>query len=708
MVDGSYGMTNQTRGLFRVSSTFMTDVLALDPNSVHYVEQIAPNPDAPYGYDKFWDLTSAQESMGCPPAPTIEVEKIKNGTEVSGPVDDVYTASYTFNVTNTGDASSSYTLFDKVYFGNGIAVQGAEWTGPHSGSANGPGPFTLTPVTTQQPHVPIDGNATHTYTMNVKFTVTDPDLVGYNPETCVENTTLFNRAIVKDGASGSGYMDGDCLPPPEVAEPTFKILKRPAADQDPRMPGEQKTVFVGPNGETDSYYEIVITNNSASAATPAEPIVDRIYPPSGWSVTGVAYFLNGGANVLPGTTQFSIAPSQIGEIPAGGSKTIPVTVSWSLTGEAMAALASNPQDFVCESDMPTTTDNPKGLFNGVTMLGEDDPVGTENNQACVTPEVVPTWVEKNPRPGDPQEVGPDGSTLLEYTVTVHNDSAREAFTPPVRDIIRLPADVSASGPAEITVSHDAGVEVRGPVSSWNQASISAGANLGLADGVFLPAGATATFTIRIPVVVDVATADWDRLGTCTADANGVYTGGVPNEVYMAGDTTDGDDYACIPLVEPRKPSLTVNKVGLDAPGVPLGGAQFDVFASNPDGSINFDAALPKNADNMLQWDDLDPGTYYLVETQSPRGYSLLPQPIGFTIARSGESYTIQLLNEDDGVIATLDVGEGGYAMVVEVADVRQGDLPLTGPRDQAFWYALALAVGIGMVVLNLGLFRREQ
>lgn len=27
---------------------------------------------------------------------------------------------------------------------------------------------------------------------------------------------------------------------------------------------------------------------------------------------------------------------------------------------------------------------------------------------------------------------------------------------------------------------------------------------------------------------------------------------------------------------------------------------------------------------------------------------------------------------------------------------------------QPFWYALALAVGMGMVLLNLGLFRREQ
>ena len=34
--------------------------------------------------------------------------------------------------------------------------------------------------------------------------------------------------------------------------------------------------------------------------------------------------------------------------------------------------------------------------------------------------------------------------------------------------------------------------------------------------------------------------------------------------------------------------------------------------------------------------------------------------------------------------------------------------PVAGPSDQAFWYALALAVGMGMVLLNLGLFRREQ
>lgn len=47
-------------------------------------------------------------------------------------------------------------------------------------------------------------------------------------------------------------------------------------------------------------------------------------------------------------------------------------------------------------------------------------------------------------------------------------------------------------------------------------------------------------------------------------------------------------------------------------------------------------------------------------------------------------------------------------LVVQVNDIKTGTLPLTGPSDQAFWYALALAVGMGMVLLNLGLFRREQ
>ena len=211
-------------------------------------------------------------------------------------------------------------------------------------------------------------------------------------------------------------------------------------------------------------------------------------------------------------------------------------------------------------------------------------------------------------------------------MTVKNASETEGATPVIEDRFWIPEHVTPSGAARISVNDAAGVA--GMPTSWTADQMQAAKDpaqpaLKLADSVTLAGAGTRTFTIRIPVSVNVAEADWAALGTRTAGDGGSYTGGVPNTVFMTDDKSADNNEACIPL-PPDMASLTINKVGIDDKTTPLPGAQFALYPAAADGTFDPNAT------------------------------------------------------------------------------------PVAGPSDQAFWYALALAVGMGMVLLNLGLFRREQ
>ena len=227
----------------------------------------------------------------------------------------------------------------------------------------------------------------------------------------------------------TSHQDSFACPPPA---PTFAVNKKPAADQDPSVAGDQANAVIGAGGTTKSYYDVTITNNADVAATPAAPIADVLTPPPGVTAT-----LGGTTVATSSTGAFDIPADKIGEIPAGGSKTIRVEVSWQATPEAVGAIVVGGEGavpYVCTSGTPPTTDGPRGLFNAVTLAGEDDPAGTTNNQACVTPVVAPVSVSKAPRPGDPVTANPDGSAELVYTVTVKNESdTMRAFTAAIED-----------------------------------------------------------------------------------------------------------------------------------------------------------------------------------------------------------------------------------------------------------------------------------
>ncbi|WP_082312945.1 SpaA isopeptide-forming pilin-related protein [Corynebacterium lactis] len=152
--------------------------------------------------------------------------------------------------------------------------------------------------------------------------------------------------------------------------------------------------------------------------------------------------------------------------------------------------------------------------------------------------------------------------------------------------------------------------------------------------------------------------------------------------------------------EPENGFFRVDKVDME--GKPLRGARFELWQASDSGiEPQGEAPVWKTGDESKV--KLAPGKYLLIETQSPQGYSLLPEAIQFEIVVENGKHTIKLSTGGSAVFVlnsgpdeTVDRGFGTY---MQVADVQVGTLPKTGGFGVWLWALFGLlVVGAGGVV----------
>lgn len=209
------------------------------------------------------------------------------------------------------------------------------------------------------------------------------------------------------------------------------------------------------------------------------------------------------------------------------------------------------------------------------------------------------------------------------------------------------------------------------------------AEITIADSVYLPAGSTGVFTLTVPVKVEADTVEeWNELGVCRPGIDGGFSGGVHNQVIMARDADgNGNNIACIPIIEP--PTALVTIVKEDHNAVELPGAKFALYAAELDGSeeptglgdvLIAELDYADGSDTRFSAEELNSGFYYLVEVQSPAGYSLLPAPIGFELLLLNGEFSLSLLDpESQSHVVQIDDG-----LIIRVADTTSGALPKSG------------------------------
>lgn len=144
----------------------------------------------------------------------------------------------------------------------------------------------------------------------------------------------------------------------------------------------------------------------------------------------------------------------------------------------------------------------------------------------------------------------------------------------------------------------------------------------------------------------------------------------------------GGDIIYINSLYRTEGSILIEKV--DAKGAPLKGSKFSIFRAEgdrPAGEPLFTDIVPEDQRPL----SLAPGSYYLVETTPGEGAQLLPQAWRFNVVPTGDQegdlrFTLEPQATDSGLISVSrkDEKDPTSAWVIQVANVKTGELPLTG------------------------------
>lgn len=498
---------------------------------------------------------------------------------------------------------------------------------------------------------------------------------------------------------------------------SIALEKVPAADQNPTKPGNQSRPLISfdaTGGSASLYYEIKVKNGLSAESELPNDIVDTFKLPAGVEVTGGAVTIEGTelADVTVGNTT-TIPRTEVGTIPAEGEKTL------LLRADVKAPLSvwegAAPQAaLTCTEALPADDSGNSGVLNSVSMVDEDDGTTPDaNNHACLSLD-ADVSIEKTPRPGEGIKVNASGDAQLQYTVTVHNNSADTAVSVShLVDHVSVPTGLSINGDVTIDAAQTAGSVIEGPVASYPASEWKNGASLALFERLELDPGVSQSFTISVPVHLDsLASADAKTaLGTCAfTDENAGFKGGVPNTVHIDGPDSDGpaNNHACIPILPPDPAAVILETVAYDAQNqsvtsTPLSGAAFSVQAIDESGApVGEPIAMTASADGTSFNFQLEPGRYQLIQTQAPSGgYQLLPNAANFSVTQGEQGYEIQSVDATTSPLVFFEKNPETQALMIKVADVRTGVLPKTGPSNQILWISLALLIAAAMIGLNV-------
>ncbi|MFH5877467.1 SpaA isopeptide-forming pilin-related protein [Arthrobacter sp. NA-172] len=286
-------------------------------------------------------------------------------------------------------------------------------------------------------------------------------------------------------------------------------------------------------------------------------------------------------------------------------------------------------------------------------------------------------------PGDP---GP--ARTITYTVTATNSTPNAITGVILTDDLSqvLNNAVFTAGSAKLTINGWSPVAVADP-----------GAGNALVTSSFtLPGNGTAVLSYSVTV---------NPTAWLVTLKNGATGNGLIPPVRCVTGSAAPLDPACI-TTNPTTGHLFVQKAG---PGqtqgstAPLTGSTFEIHndAAGQMGTTVTGVSSPvTGSPGLIEVQNLAPGTYWLLETKAPNGYSLLATPVKFALAPGG---TITLDPSTAGTSVTVN------ALTITVTDVAALKLPTAGgPGATGLWRIPVLGVLLLMASLALLAYRRAK
>ncbi|MEJ6018753.1 DUF6923 family protein [Corynebacterium sp. H113] len=526
------------------------------------------------------------------------------------------------------------------------------------------------------------------------------------------------------GSAGSEVVQIQIINP-DSATPTFKLISVDGTA--PTSYNSNGTSSVNPNAP--KYVDLEIQKSVFKADDANKKLTWRIEVTNLGPNTSAGFLVE---DLVP-TQYTNVVTSNFRRIDAGGTE---YPLSQAAGDFVLAQKGNNFQvNFTSLAvgervyfDVTATYPTVAGCFeNSAKVTGLDpEPVGDANvgvnvdsDEQC-RPTIDKNIVDANGDGAitvdDTKLPGPDGTRAVQYDIVVTGPLKGTAQPYTLKDLPLFANLVEITG-AKIVSTSATGTTV------GNQPKIS-GRTFGVPvpaggwdvitsnDAATIPSGATHTYRIEVyyKVIGDLSAEGAPK--ECATQGPGAGHG-LYNEAILnpgAGEQKDDD---CGPIGEDDDVTLAIEKIDYEGKTTIISGAEFTIFGATADGQLDQNNVVTQMTGRtedatkpgyQYYVATLQPDTfYYLVETKSPAGYSLLAQPVLFKIVKdSTGNQTIEfykpgnppeLLPEGDGLVSVFK-GEPSSATVayMQVADVTVGDLPKTGGNGIGMAFLLGLSL----------------
>ena len=185
----------------------------------------------------------------------------------------------------------------------------------------------------------------------------------------------------------------------------------------------------------------------------------------------------------------------------------------------------------------------------------------------------------------------------------------------------------------------------------------------------------------------------------TFTAKGTVTLGTYTYTASQTDLTDGK----ITLTNQRtnpKFALNLTKMGIDGTTTPLlGGVEFKLEKLNNDNTAEttYNGVTGSDSTNKgkCSFTPLTPGNYRLTETKTAEGYTLLAEPIEFTLTADGKCK----LNGTDYDEVTQDPASRVYKIALTIYNRKGFTLPHTGADAPSLWLLIGLPALVAVLLV---------
>ena len=193
-----------------------------------------------------------------------------------------------------------------------------------------------------------------------------------------------------------------------------------------------------------------------------------------------------------------------------------------------------------------------------------------------------------------------------------------------------------------------------------------------------------------------------------ADGDVIEIGGkkykVLNTTRVTGDSTN-KTLTLTNQLQDAKYNLVITKQDAQDAGIKLGGVEFKLEKLNDSGAYDTIKTCVTGSDSTNQgkcsFTSLTPGSYRLTETKTAEGYTLLAEPIEFTLTADGQC------RRDGAAFGTVTPDTSGvYNIALTIYNRKGFTLPHTGADAPSLWLLIGLPALVAVLLVLVFRYKR--